>query len=156
MGKDLDGKTIFLIIIIVVLVGAAGYLTYLISNNENPLVLLNSRASEAEADPLLAQAATPTPTVSFTSTSPTPTKAVGANTTPGVTGTVTPTRAAGSLSPTSMTTPTPSTLPATGGGAVYVTATPSPIGSLPVAGFGDFLKPAAIGGGILIIAALLL
>ncbi|MCR4285966.1 MAG: hypothetical protein NUW00_03685 [Candidatus Kaiserbacteria bacterium] len=157
MGKDLDGKTITLIIVIVVLVGAAGYLTYLISNNQNPLVLLNSRASEGETDPLLAQGAgTPTPTVSFTSTSPTPTPAVGANTTPQPSGTVTPST---SLSPTiikTSTTPSPSTLPSTGGGAIYVTATPSPVGSLPVAGFGDFLRPAVIGGGILIIAALLL
>ncbi len=133
-----DSKSIILIIVILILVGAAGYLVFIIQDGSSPLVLLNSQASEGKKDPLLA--ANPTPTITFQSTSPTPT-------TP-----VTP-------SPTSIkTTPTPtiSKLPETGGGAIIVTATPSPIKQLPVAGFSDWIGYMTVGGGALILLALLL
>lgn len=171
MGKEIDTKSAILIIIIVVLVGAAGYLTYLISNDENPLILLNSRASEDGIDDssgrsdFLAQAGvTPTPTVSFTSTSPTPvggllfgspTPSLSASPSPSTTLSTSPTP---TINNTVTNTPTPSSLPESGvgGNVVYVTATPTPVKNLPVAGVGDYI-PHFIGGGlVLVVAALLL
>ena len=123
-----DSKSTILIIVILILIGAAGYLVFIIQDGSNPLVLLNSQASEGE-DPLLA--ANPTPTITFKSTSPTPTT------------TIIP-------SPTGVkTTPTPpiDKLPE---------ATPSPIQQLPVAGFSDWIGYMSLGGGALILLALLL
>jgi len=109
-----DSKSTILIIVILILIGAAGYLVFIIQDGSNPLVLLNSQASEGE-DPLLAANPTPTPTITFQSTSPTPTT------------TIIP-------SPTGVkTTPTPpiDKLPE---------ATPSPIQQLPVAGLSDWMS----------------
>ena len=132
-----DSKSTILIIVILILIGAAGYLVFIIQDGSSPLVLLNSQASEGE-DPLLA--ANPTPTITFQSTSPTPTTTIipsptGVKTTP---------------------TPTINELPETGGGAIVVTATPSPIQQLPVAGFSDWIGYMTLGGGALILLALLL
>ena len=134
-----DSKSTILIIVILILIGAAGYLVFIIQDGSSPLVLLNSQASEGE-DPLLAANPTPTPTITFQSTSPTPTTTIipsptGVKTTP---------------------TPTINELPETGGGAIVVTATPSPIQQLPVAGFSDWIGYMTLGGGALILLALLL
>lgn len=152
MGKKMDAKSVILIVVIVVLIAAGGYLVFLIQDGSNPLVLLNSQASEddplldvpEDEDPLLAQAGsspTPSPTIPFRSTSPT----------------VTPTGAALSATPTIdlLASPTvlPTELPETGGGVV--TATPTPVQNLPVAGVFDYL-PAVAGGALLIIVAMLL
>lgn len=160
-------KMVLLIFIIVILLAVAGYLTYVISNGSDPLVLLSSFAQTGtEDDPLdetlLADAdtLTPSPTVGFTSTSPSPdvsgTASVSpspsvspgfdalSGTTPSPTETLTPT-------PTETLTPTPSVLPETGG---Y--STPTPEVTLPVAGVGDYLHPMILGGGILVLLALLL
>jgi hypothetical protein len=150
-----DPKSIILIIVILILVGAAGYLVFLIQDGSSPLVLLNSQASEGvDEDPLLSANQTPTPTITFQSTSPTPTG--GTSGAAGVTVTVT---VAVSPSPTialSSPTPTIKELPETGGGAIIVTATPSPIQQLPVAGFSDWIGYMTVGGGALIVLALLL
>ncbi|MDA1316879.1 MAG: hypothetical protein O3B87_02530 [bacterium] len=147
--KDL--KSIILIIVILVLVGAAAYLTYIIQDGSNPLVLLNSQASAGDAnDPLLAANLTPTPTITFQSTSPTPSLDAGVTVTITTTASPTPT------SLLSSPTPTITKLPETGGGAIIVTATPTPIQQLPVAGFSDWIGYMSVGGGALILLALLL
>lgn len=147
----MDAKSAILIIVIVVLVAAGGYLVYLIQDGSNPLVLLNSQASEddpllddpLDEDPLLAQAGSspspsPSPTIPYQSTSPT----------------VTPTGAAVSATPTIdlLMSPTagPTELPETG-----VTATPTPVTNLPVAGVFDYV-PAVAGGILLVVVAMLL
>jgi len=150
-----DVKSIVLVIVIVVLIGSAGVLTYMISNGQDPLVLFNTRASSEDefADPnLLANAgdasndpipdeASPTPTISFTSTSPTlaPSGSVNPTMTPRVTPSPIPVEEA--------------ELPETGGGT---TVTPTPIEALPVAGPSDFINPAIISGAILILLAMIL
>jgi len=141
-----DAKSIILVIVILVLIGSAGVLTYMISNGQDPLVLFNTRASSEDefADPdLLAAAASPTPTISFKSTSPTPSPSGGLN--PTMTPQVTPSQ-----------TPTPTEeakLPETGGG---LTVTPTPVEALPVAGPSDFINPAVISGALLVLLAFML
>jgi len=149
-------RSIVLIIIILILIGTAGFLTYLIANGQDPLVLFNSNAAEDSFDlnqteqDLLASAGdlstTPTPP-EFTSTSPSP----SASTTPR---TDSPNA---TLTATITTTIEPTILPDTGGGnVVYVTATPTPVSKLPVAGVGDFLYPAILGGLFLLSLAFLI
>ncbi len=153
MGKQMDAKSAILIIVIVVLIAAGGYLVYLIQDGSNPLVLLNSQASEedpfldppADEDPLLAQAGaspSPSPTITYQSTSPTvtPTTSVVMSPTPTVDLLMSPT-----VEPTE--------LPETGG--TVVTATPTPVTQLPTAGILDYM-PAVFGGAFLVIVAMLL
>jgi len=150
-----DVKSIVLVIIIVVLIGSAGVLAYMISNGQDPLVLFNTRASSEDefADPdLLANAGdvsndpipdenSPTPTISFMSTSPTlaPSGRVNPTMTPRVTPSSSPIEEA--------------ELPETGGGT---TMTPTPVVALPVAGPSDFINPAIISGGLLVLLAMIL
>lgn len=149
----MDTKSAILIIIIVVLVGAAGYLTFLLSDGTNPLILFTSQASDEDLlvddpllddeDPLLAQTEegpTPSPTISYMSTSPTPTPTTGL------------TVLSPSPSPLISEDPEPSELPETGG---LLTATPTPVTELPTAGITDYL-PAVFGGVLLIFVAMLL
>ena len=153
MAKQMDAKSAILIIVIVVLISAGGYLVYLIQDGSNPLVLLNSQASEddpffdppADEDPLLAQAGaspSPSPTITYQSTSPTvtPTTGVGMSPTPTIDSLMS-------------TTPAPTELPETGG--TVVTATPTPVTNLPVAGVFDFV-PVLAGGVLLVVVALFL
>jgi len=135
-----DIKSIVLVSIILLLVVAAGYLIFVIQDGSSPLVLLNSQASEGNGSE-------PTPTITFQSTSPTPTRSI-ANPT-SINNTITTTM---SPSPT----PTLADLPETGGGEIIVTATPSPIRKLPVAGFSDWISYMSLGGGALVLLALLL
>lgn len=171
MGKQLDAKSAILIVVIAVLIGAAAYLTYLIQDGSNPLVILFSQASEEDGfvddGEFLAlaprdAAGGPTPTIAYSSTSPTPAGSGIGDTFPPQ-ATLAPTAAAGSAaqptpSPTPTKTPTPSPTPAqlpiTGGG--NDDPTPTPIQQLPVAGVEDYVKPAVFGGVILILGALLL
>lgn len=139
---------------IIILIGSAGVLTYMISNGQDPLVLLNTRASNDEGSPNTSTLENPgdgtndpipngetiTPTISFSSTSPTPTPAEAVN------PTMTPKL-------TAIATPTVAELPETGGGE---TVTPTPVEELPVAGPSDFINPAIISGGILILLAMAL
>lgn len=134
-----DAKSIMLIIVIVILIGSAGILTYMISNGQDPLILLNTRATEEDG---FSDEATPTPTVSFTSTSPTVEPSESIN------PTMTPTK-------TPMPEPSITTLPDTGGGST-ITPIPTQVEALPVAGPEDFINPAVISGGILILLALIL
>lgn len=138
-----DTKSIILVVVIVILIGVAGFFTYLIANGEDPLVLLNSQASEG--DPLLTNLdpnATPTP--EFTSTSPSPAVSI--------TTTVT---SSASLLPSASPMPTITSLPETGGGVIYVTATPTPVTQLPDAGSNDFIYPVIFGGLLLVSIAFL-
>jgi len=138
-----DAKSIILVIVILVLIGSAGVLTYMISNGQDPLVLFNTRASSEDefADPDLS-AESATPTIGYTSTSPTlsPTGGLNPTMTPQVTPSKTPT-------------PTMAELPETGGGA---TVTPTPVVALPVAGPSDFINPAVISGALLVLLAFML
>lgn len=134
-----DTKSIILVVVIVILIGVAGFFTYLIANGEDPLVLLSSQASEG--DPLLSNA---TPTPEFTSTSPSPAVSITTTVTPSV-----------SLLPSATPIPTLTSFPETGGGVIYVTATPTPIENLPVAGSSDLIYPVIFGGLLLVSIALL-
>lgn len=197
---NFDIKTVFLLLIILLLVGVAGYMSYMIANDQDPLVLLNSRASSEEpsfGDEL-------TPTISFQSTSPTPkeglvtlspnsedsqseeanpdnasndpipdselsaTPEYQSTTETPQEATPTPTSALaedteeaphpekGGVIETPTPTPTLTPTPQPTTEIIYVTATPTPITSLPVAGVGDFIKPITAGAvGIIIISLFL-
>lgn len=135
----------------------------MISQGQDPLVLLTSRAASDEdyVDPEflaqagdstpVAEAVSPTPTVTFQSTSPTVTPKAGPN--PTMTPTTVPTaiQSSPTVSPT-QTSPTPTPIP---GNVVYVTPTPV-LDTLPVAGVFDFVTPIAIGGGLLVVIAFML
>lgn len=141
-----DMKSVVLVIVLILLISVVGFLTYMISNGQDPLVLFNSRATdnnEGVDSDLLANAGdgsndsipdelSPTPTTSFTSTSPT-------------------------ITPINTTTLQPSItlLPETGGGTTS-TPTPTPTEELLVAGISDYINPLIISGGILILLAMLL
>jgi len=149
-----DVKSVILVVVIILLIAAAGGLTYMISNGQDPLVFFNTKATESDdnIDPnLLADAGdatndpipdepTPTPTIRFTSTSPTPT----------ISGSLNPT-----MTPTGLPSPTPkiTSLPETGGAT---TPTPTQAEKLPVAGVSDYINPAIISGGLLILLAMML
>lgn len=143
-----DIKSVVLVIVLILLISVVGFLAYMISNGQDPLVLFNSRAvdnNEGVDSDLLANAGdgsndsipdelSPTPTTSFTSTSPT-------------------------ITPINTTTLQPSitSLPETGGGTTSTpTPTPTPTEELLVAGISDYINPLIMSGGILILLAMLL
>ncbi len=147
----MDAKSAILIIVVVVLIAAGGYLVFLIQDGSSPLVLFDSQASEddplLDEDPLLAQAGSspspsPSPTIPYQSTSPTvtPTTSAAVSATPTIDLLMSPTAG-------------PTELPETGG--IVVTATPTPVTNLPVAGVFDYV-PAVAGGILLVVVAMLL
>jgi hypothetical protein len=170
-------KQIVLVVVIVLLLGSLAYLTYLLSNGDSPLGMFNLRASnpQDEVDTFLqennlAPTQEPAPTndpslLAYNSTSPTPavsTSPMPSGTAPS--GTVTP-----SLSPTIAATKGGVTATLTPSPTVTLTLTPTPtefiivetsttptiVTELPVAGIGDNLNVVLIGGGALILLALL-
>jgi len=152
MSSLKDPKTIIPLFIIIILIGVAGYFTYLISNGEDPLVLISSRASSGGIDNNLTSdpvddPASPTPSVTFTSTTLTPKVSV----TPNISEALSPTAipiSTPSASITVIVTQIPTVSP--------VVSSPTPITQLPVAGINDFLTPVVIGSGALILLALFL
>ena len=143
-------KIIILVIILVVLTAALGYLTDLVQKGDDPLTLLNLRAANEEedlTDPLLAQGESPTPTVSFTSTSPTASPSASLIT-PSVTITT-------SVSPRPSVSPTASPTP-TVEAVMTITPTPTQIVELPVSGITDYLDVSILGGVALILLAFVL
>ena len=143
-------KIVILVIILVVLTAALGYLTDLVQKGDDPLTLLNLRAANEEedlTDPLLAQGESPTPTVSFTSTSPTASPSASLIT-PSVTITT-------SVSPRPSVSPTASPTP-TVEAVMTITPTPTQIVELPVSGITDYLDVSILGGVALILLAFVL
>ncbi len=155
MGKQIDTKSAILIVFVILLLAGAGYLTILIQDGSNPLGIFLSQASEEDEfieDPDFLAQAGPTPTIAYNSTSPTVTPNMS----------ITPLI---STSPTSSLpqSPTPTLiLPTiTAGFATTIptqipTMAPTVPTELPVAGFGDFLQPVALGGALLVIISLIL
>jgi hypothetical protein len=153
-----EPKKIILLVVIIILTLSVAYLTYLMQDSSNPLLIFNTRAStnaddlltddpgDAGSDPIdeaPSPSATPKPTTSiidelaYLSTSPTPVATGSANTT------VTPT-----------TEPTPTELPL----LVSDTAStiPTQVVQLPVAGIGGQISTFIMGGVALIVVALFL
>ena len=143
-------KITILVIMLVVLTAALGYLTDLVQKGDDPLTLFNLRAANEEedlTDPLLAQGESPTPTVSFTSTSPTASPSASLIT-PSVTITT-------SVSPRPSASPTASPTP-TVEAVMTITPTPTQIVELPVSGITDYLDVSILGGVALILLAFVL
>ena len=147
-------KTVLLLIVISILVAASLYLVYIIQDGSDPLAIFNTRAadesvsSDPQLDSLLAQSAgSPTPTIAYNSTSPSPTPTiVSASTTPTISTTpvasISPSDVPADMSPTPV--------------LEYITVTPTPVTSLPVAGIGDQIPKFLLGGGLLVTIALFL
>ncbi len=177
-------KQIVLMIVIVLLLGSLAYLTYLLSNGDSPLGMFNLRASnpQDEVDTFLqennlAPTNQPAPTndpslLAYNSTSPTPTTGSvtpGVSTSPMPSGTAPSGSVTPSLSPTIAATKGGVTATLTPSPTVTLTLTPTPtefiivetsttptiVTELPVAGIGDNLNVVLIGGGALILLALL-
>ncbi len=149
-------KSILLLLVITFLMGASLYLVSIIQDGSSPLAIFNTRASgENEAlDVLLGQLeGNTTPTIPYKSTSPTliPTNPPGGSTSPEatLTATIVPT-----LPITPTTKPQVTIAPTVTPIVEYVT--PTPITSLPVAGFEDHIQSYLLGGGLLILVAMLL
>ncbi|PIQ73528.1 hypothetical protein COV58_02050 [Candidatus Roizmanbacteria bacterium CG11_big_fil_rev_8_21_14_0_20_36_8] len=152
MSSLKDPKTIIPLFIIIILIGAAVYFTYLISNGDDPLVLISSRASNGGSDNDLTSdpvddLAYLTPTVLYTNTTLTPKASITPNVSEALNPTTTPISTP-TISITVIITQIPTELP--------IVASLTPITQLPVAGINDFLIPIVIGSGALIIFALFL
>jgi len=167
MGKQLDTKSLILIVFVVLLLAGAGYLTYLIQDGSNPLGIFMSQASEEDGfieDPEFLAQAGPTPTIAYSSTSPTLTPS-SLTTTPNVSPTPLLSGAPSTVpspSISSVQTLSPTLIPSVTSSLVTTmpseipTALPTTPTELPVAGVGDFLQPVALSGVLLVIISLIL
>jgi hypothetical protein len=172
MRKKTDFKTILMVIVVIFLFVAIGVLSLAIQNQEDPLVIMSSMASEAgnnigsimgqnqQEDPnILLASNQATQTVSISAT-PRPTYAnTSINTTPSPTLTDRPLNAGLNTTPTvSATIPVPDNTTLTPPTTTYQiqTISPTQVQTLPKAGITSILSPVIIGGGVLILLSFIL
>jgi len=109
-----DVKSVILVLVIILLIGAAAFLTYMISNGGDPLVLFNTRATSQDemsedfladsgdpANGIISDEPSPIPTYASTSPASTPSASVSPVNNDDSTATVTP------ISEVLVATPTP-------------------------------------------------
>jgi hypothetical protein len=153
-----EPKKILLLVVIVILIASVAYLSYIMQDGSNPLLIFNTRAStnaddlltdegplptddpgDAGSDPIVEESPTPTTeadSLAYLSTSPTVSPTVAVNP---------------SISPTETATPSPTLV-----AEMTPTAIPTAVENLPVAGIGDHLPSVIIGGAALILLAFFL
>ncbi len=158
----MGGSRAKLVVVVIFFLAASSlYLARVIQDGSSPLAILSPRAAGGDSEQLLAQnILTPSPSVSassptvpFQSTSPT----IAVSTSPSISPTDALPVATSTPEPT-IEQPTPTVpvidQPTPTTQIIYVTATPSVITELPVAGAGNLLKPVMIGAGLLLLLGL--